>query len=123
MGAIEQPNTQSAAPASAKIIEVSLPSNLRAPYHRIPYAAARSALPTMMDQKSGTVPRAKMISTVAIDAVMNPDPHRASATMLRCCSHESSRRHPARAGVKTVMASSVERLGTLINSDYPYFCQ
>jgi hypothetical protein len=64
-----------------------------------------------------------MISTVAIDAVMNPDPHRASATMLRCCSHESSRRHPARAGVKTVMASSVERLGTLINSDYPYFCQ
>jgi hypothetical protein len=37
--------------------------------------------------------------------------------MLRCCSHESNRRHPARIGVKAVMASNVERLGTVISSD------
>src|ERR1700733_3073450 len=116
MGAIEQANIQSGTPASAKIIEVSLPSNLRAPYHRIPYAAARSALPTMMDQKSGIVPRAKMISAVAIDAVMNPHPHRASATILRCCSHESSRRHPARTGV-------LINATTFANADQAYLCQ
>ena len=55
-----------------------------------------------------------MISVVATEAVMNPDPHRASAVTLRCWSHESNRRHPASAGVKTAMADNVERLGTLI---------
>jgi hypothetical protein len=54
-----------------------------------------------------------MISVVAIEAVMKPAPHRASAMMLRCCSQESNRRHPASAGVKTVIASTVERLGTV----------
>src|ERR1700733_8337807 len=129
MGAIEQANIQSGTPASAKIIEVSLPSNLRAPYHRIPYAVARCALPTMMDQKSGISRVTKIIFPVAIDGLMNPAPHRASSTILRCCCHESSRRHPARAGVKTVMASSVGRTGVLINAttfanaDQAYLCQ
>ena len=35
-----------------------------------------------------------------------------SATILRCCSQESNSRHPARAGVKTVLANNVVRLGT-----------
>jgi hypothetical protein len=54
------------------------------------------------------VPRRTMISVVATDAVTNPDPHRASADTLRCCSHESSSKQPARAGVKTVIANNVE---------------
>jgi hypothetical protein len=45
---------------------------------------------------------------------MNPDPHRARATILQFCSHESNRRHPATAGVNTVMANKVERLGTAL---------
>jgi hypothetical protein len=49
-----------------------------------------------------------MISVVATDAVMNPEPHRASADTLRCWSHESNSKHPARAGVKTVTANNVE---------------
>jgi len=65
-------------------------------------------LPTTIDQKLGIVPRRTMISVVATDAVMNPDPHRASADTLRCCSHESNSKHPARAGVKTVIANNVE---------------
>jgi hypothetical protein len=36
----------------------------------------------MIDQKLGIVPRRTMISVVATDAVMNPDPHRASAVTL-----------------------------------------
>jgi hypothetical protein len=53
------------------------------------------------------------MSVVATDAMMNPDPHRASAVTFRCCSHESNSRHPATAGVKTVIANNVVRLGTL----------
>jgi hypothetical protein len=49
-----------------------------------------------------------MISVVATEAVINPDPHRASAVIFRCWSHESNSRHPARAGVKTVIANNVE---------------
>ena len=37
-----------------------------------------------------------MISVVATDAIMNPDPHRASAVTLRCWSHESNSKHPAK---------------------------
>ena len=83
-------------------------SNFRAPDHRIPYAAARSALPTMIDQKSATAPRQTMISVFAIEAVMNPDPHRASAITLRCWNQENKSRQPASAGVKTVTANNVE---------------
>jgi hypothetical protein len=49
-----------------------------------------------------------MISVLATEAVINPDPHRASAVIFRCWSHESNSRHPARAGVKTVIANNVE---------------
>ena len=108
MGPIEQATIQTETPTSASTMGTFLPSNFRAPDHRIPYAADKSALPTMIDQKLGIVPRRTMISVVATDAVMNPDPHRASAVTLRCWSHESNRRHPARAGVKTVIANNVE---------------
>src|ERR1700761_7169825 len=102
MGVIEQAASQSGTPANVKIIETFLPSNLRAPHHKSPYAAARSAFPMMIDQKSEIVPRATMISIVAIEAMMKLDPHKASATILRCSSHESNKRPPARTGVKTV---------------------
>ena len=62
----------------------------------------------MIDQKSGIVPRATIISVVATDAVMKPDPHKTSAVIPRCWSHESNGKHPARAGVKT---KNVEKLG------------
>ena len=65
-----------------------------------------------MDQKSGILSRARTIRAVATEVVMNPDPHRARATILQFCSHESNRRHPATAGLNTVMANKVERLGT-----------
>src|ERR1700722_18243609 len=108
MGSIEQATSQNTTPTNAKRIETFLPSNFRAPFHRTPYAVARSALPTMIDQKLGIVPRRTMISVVATEAVINPVPHRASAVTLRCCSHESNSKHPARAGVKTVIANNVE---------------
>ncbi len=41
-----------------------------------------------------------------------PDPHKASAVIPRCWSHESNGKHPVRARVKTVIANNVERLGT-----------
>ena len=67
----------------------------------------------MIDQKSGIVPLATMISVVATDAVMKPNPHTPSATTVRCCSQESNSRHPATAGVNTEIANKVVRLGTL----------
>ena len=66
----------------------------------------------MIDQKSGIEPRAMMISVVATEAVMNPNPKTPSATILRCCIQESNSRHPATAGVNTAMANNVVRLGT-----------
>ena len=68
----------------------------------------------MIDQKSGIVPRATIISVVATDAVMKPDPHKTSAVIPRCWSHESNGKHPARRGVKTVIANNVEKLGTSV---------
>ena len=68
----------------------------------------------MIDQKSGIVPRATIISVVATDAVMKPDPHKTSAVIPRCWSHESNGKHPARARVKTVIANNVEKLGTSV---------
>jgi hypothetical protein len=62
----------------------------------------------MIDKRSGIVPRRTMISVVATDAVINPDPHMASAVTLRCWSHESNNRQPASAGVKTVIANKGE---------------
>jgi hypothetical protein len=42
------------------------------------------------------------------------EPHRASAIILRYCSHESNKRHPARPEVNTVMASNVGKSNTII---------
>jgi hypothetical protein len=47
-------------------------------------------------------------------AIMKADPHRARAKILLCWSHESKRRHPARPGVNTAMASNVGRFNTTI---------
>ena len=44
-------------------------------------------------------------AVIATDAVMNPDPHRASAVTLRCWSQVSNSKHPATAGVTTVIAN------------------
>ena len=73
-----------------------------------PYLPAASALPTMIDQKSGIVPRE--ISVVATDAVMKPDPHKTSAVIPRAGARKQG--NPVRARVKTVIANNVERLGT-----------
>jgi hypothetical protein len=69
-------------------------------------------LPTTIDQKLGIMPRAMTISVVAIDDMRKPDPHTPSALTFRCCSQESNSKHPATAGVKTVIANNVVKFGT-----------
>ena len=60
-----------------------------------PEAVASIAFPITIDQKSGIVLRA--ISTMAIEPMIKDNPHTASAKVLRCWSHESNKRHPAKA--------------------------
>jgi hypothetical protein len=77
-----------------------------------PIYARPEARATAIDQKSGIVLRTMTTNTVAIAAMMKADPHRTSAKILRCWSHESNRRHPATPEVNTVMASNVGRSNT-----------
>src|SRR5580692_1692981 len=64
--------------------------------------------------------RAMTINTVAIAAMIKADPHRASAKILRCWSHESNRRQPTRAEVNTIMATNVGKSNTMITTDGEY---
>jgi ribose/xylose/arabinose/galactoside ABC-type transport system permease subunit len=74
------------------------------------------AAPITIDQTSGIAPRA-VINVVAIAAMMKADPHRASAKILRCWSHESNRRQPTSAEVNTVMATNVGKSNTMTLTD------
>ena len=57
------------------------------------------------------------INTVAIAAMMKADPHKTSAKILRCWSHESNRRHPTSAEVNTIMATNVGKSNTMTTTD------
>src|SRR4029077_16402905 len=56
-------------------------------------------------------------NTVAIAAMMKADPHKTSAKILRCWSHESNRRHPTSAEVNTIMATNVGKSNTMTTTD------
>jgi transcription initiation factor TFIID subunit TAF12 len=61
--------------------------------------------------------RTMTTNTVAIAAMMKADPHRTSAKILRCWSHESNRRHPTSAEVNTIMATNVGKSNTMTTTD------